>query len=105
MNDKIKSLRPRFVGKTEVRADIQRIGLTRKIKVTVLTYSPAGVTVAATDRRARELATDEARKRGAASADCTVLHGGEIKHYATDSQGKRRPINVRSKTFYFAAVD
>jgi hypothetical protein len=105
MNDKIKSLRPRFVGKTEVRADIQRMGLSRKIKVTVLTYSPMGVTVAAIERLAKELATDEARKRGAASADCTILHGGEIRQNATDSAGKTRPIRVRSQTFYFAAVD
>lgn len=105
MNDKIKSLRPRFVGKTEVRADIQRIGQSRKIKVTVLTYSPMGVTLAAVERRAKELATEEARKRGCASTDCTILHGGEIRQNATDSQGKSRPIRVRSQTFYFAAVD
>lgn len=105
MNDKIKTLRPRFVGKSEVRATIQRIGNTRKIKVTVLTYSPLGVTLAAVERRAKELATAEAIKRGASSADCTVLHGGEIRHNATDSTGKSRPIRVRSQTFYFAAVD
>lgn len=105
MNDKIKSLRPRFVGKTEVRADIQRIGLSRKIKVTVMTYSPMGVTLAAVQRRAKELAIAEAIKRGAASADCTILHGGEVRRNATDSNGKSRPIRVRSATFYFAAVD
>lgn len=105
MNDKINSLRPRFVGKTELRVDVRRIGQSRKIAVTVLTYSPLGVTIAAVDKRALFVATEAARIRGASSTDCTVLHGGEVRCNATDFKGKRRPIRVRSATFYFQAVE
>lgn len=105
MNDKIKSLRPQFVGKTEVRAELRRIGNSKKLAITVLTYSPVSVTTAASDRRAKEIATAEAIKRGAASDLCTVLHGAEIKRNATDSDGKCRAIRIRSATYYFAAVE
>jgi hypothetical protein len=105
MNDRIQSLRPVFVGKTEVRAEIRRIGHNKKIAVTVLTYSPANVTAAAIDRRAREHATEAARLRGASCADCTILYGAEIRRNAVDSKGKTRQIRVRSATYYFAAVE
>lgn len=104
-SDKIKSLRPRFVGKNELRVSIRRIGVHRKIAVTVINYSPLTVNVATSDRRAKIVAIEEARKHGASSTDYTLLPGGEVSCNALNSDGKKVPIRVRSSTFYFAAVD
>ena len=106
MNDKLQSLAPKFVGKTELRVDVRVIGKGRKIIVTVIDYSPINVNVTASDNRATKAAIDAARKHPIISADYTRLPLGMIFEDATDpATGKRTKIRVRSNSFIFAAAE
>ena len=106
MNDKIKSLQPQFVGKTELAVEVRMIGKGTKVIVTVVDYSPLSVNVRTSDNRAAKAAMEAARKHPIISADYTRLPQGMIYADATDpGTGKRTKIRVRSNSFIFAAAE
>lgn len=105
-NDKIKSLQPQFVGKTELRVNIRRIGGNSKVMVTVVDYAPLSVNVTTSDRRSLKAATEAARKYPIASTDHTKLPMGSVLSKVTDpSTGKTTQIRVRSTAYIFSGVE
>ena len=94
-----------FMGKTEVHTSTRTIGISKKILVDVIDYSPIRVSELYAQRHMRKAAIQAAISAGAAGDAHTVIHGAHVLKNATNGDGTVTKIRVRSTTFVFQGVE
>lgn len=103
-NDRLKSLRPQWVGKSQINVTVRRIGDNPSIVVTVVSTSPLSVNARVAGMRDLHAAEEAAIRYGATSTDCSSTPTAERRCYVTGSDGKRIPYRLNRRAFFFATA-